>query len=242
MTTPALATLGQKIIQKKANQDAAYRQLVRSVAVGTEVDPDEVLAALRGFDKDYDEFAADVEKVAARKDLIDLAAQLPALTTRADQVAKSLSNADSTRSREVAAANAKWERTIAPLQDEERNIVSQLQAAQRAHDELKRGGCTDPVLSKRLAEVTARQRAANEILHPRSGTPLGRSPESLKAMVNHTYEDGSMVATRITELVTSGEADRAIAEYARREREAKAILAECERERDAILEEAARTL
>jgi hypothetical protein len=242
MTTanPVLTRIIDTAKNKAADKDAAFQALALKIAKGDPgIDPDKVVKSLEFWGKSYEELDKEVERIEERIRLIELANQVPGLAARSDEIYATIASAETDHARRLDELGREFAAIVDPLSDEIKTVSVNLAAARRAQG-LARSGCMDSALRQRLVVVEQRQRAANAALHPRGGPTATLSPEAVKDMAAHNYGPFTSCDSRIAML--AGKADEAIAFRNKREAELKAILAECEKERESILDEMSRTI
>jgi len=134
--------------KREERQDEEYSDIVRSLAMGKEPDPEEVDRILSEAGITVSEFQADVEKGHERMAMHALANSLPNLQANRNEIAKQIKAVDT----EFAKAEKAHDDARLPLEDRLRECDEAIRQATRAREDLV-VTCEDPCLLGEMKPV-----------------------------------------------------------------------------------------
>jgi hypothetical protein len=144
--------------KREQRQDQQYSEIVRSLVLGKEPDPEEVDRILSEVGITVAEFQADVEKGHERMAMHALANSLPNLQANRDEIAKQINAVDT----EFAKAEKAHDDARLPLEDRLRECDEAIRQATRAREDLV-VTCEDPVLLGEMKHVESELERLREV-------------------------------------------------------------------------------
>lgn len=144
--------------KREQKQDQQYSDVVRSLVMGKEPDPEEVDRILSEAGITVSQFQADVEKGRERMTMHALANSLPNLQANRDEIAKQIKAVDT----EFAKAEKAHDDARLPLEDRLRECDEAIKQATRAREDLV-VTCEDPVLLGEMEHVESELERLREV-------------------------------------------------------------------------------
>src|SRR5262249_37311647 len=154
-TMASIDHLTQTFRERKAESEAAYAALVRDVADGRGIDPDEAQATLAAAGRTPDHLRADVAHLQRRRGWAAQLAAVPRVEADLRDVAADKAKAEAA----LAEAQQRFRLAMTPLLAREEVLNGQLKDAREAAGELRKSAAPRQIdAASHAAEVLARAR------------------------------------------------------------------------------------
>lgn len=192
--------------KREQKQDQQYTDIVRSLVMGKEPDPEEVDRILSEAGITVSQFQADVEKGRERMMMQALANSLPNLQANRDEIAKQIKAVDT----EIAKAEKVHDDARLPLEDRLRECDEAIKQATRAREDLV-VTCEHPVLLGEMKHVESeleRLREANRDLLSKAAYCEDRADSERNMADRETGDEKSERLTKAKEYSEEAKAVR----------------------------------